>query len=90
MQCAAGTTLEDAFAPYAGMVLTPEAQAVVAAEISLRGQRQEAFAMSTHPRLGAEQPAPLRRMPTEIIDMIAHETFHSRSATPIAYGDRRQ
>ena len=58
--------------------MTPEAHAVVDAEVSLLEQREQAFAMSTHPLLSAKQPAPLRRMPTEVVDMIAHEALRSR------------
>ena len=45
---------------------------IVAAEVSLREQREQAFALSTHPRLAAEQPARLlRRMLTDVIEIIA-------------------
>ena len=50
---------------------------MVDAEVSLREQQEQAFAMSTHLRLGAEQSAPLQRMPTDVIDMIAHKAFRS-------------
>ena len=58
-------------------IVTPERRAVVDAEVSLREQQEQAFAMSTHQRLGAEQSAPLQRMPTDVIDMIAHKAFRS-------------
>ena len=62
------------------MYATPEQRAIVDAEVSLREQREQAFAMSTHPRLAAEQQQParlLRRMPTDVIEMIAREAFRS-------------
>ena len=77
-ECASCSTLEDALAPYGDMYVTPERRAIVDAEVSLREQREQAFVMSTHPRLGAAQPARLlRRMPTDVIEMIAHEAFRS-------------
>ena len=84
VECASCSTLEDALVVYntnTGMYATPEQRAIVDAEVSLREQREQAFAMSTHPRLAAEQqhqPARLlRRMPTDVIEMIAREAFRS-------------
>ena len=77
VECASCSTLEDALVVYntTGMYATPEQRAIVDAEVSLREQREQAFAMSTQPQLAAaeqRQPARLlRHMPTDVIEMIA-------------------
>ena len=42
-------------------------------------RRAHAFAMTTHPRLGAGQHPLLRDMPLEVVDMIGRQAFRSRT-----------
>ena len=79
VQCADTETLETVLAP--GMNLMPDTRAAVAAEVGLREQRRRAhaFAMTTHPRLGAGQHPLLRDMPLEVVDMIGRQAFRSRT-----------